>query len=155
VEMKLRRMPAMLLWVSAGAALLGIALNVLPGYRNALGVVRSATDLSISVGPALVCAVMHAGCAILARRRQPPRGRIIVLCGIYDVVVGALMWVPWAGLWFSLFAPFGFVAFIAAYGSRGVQVLGYAAAATATLTTGIWIVVESVRSRGRPERALG
>ncbi|WP_242355389.1 MULTISPECIES: hypothetical protein [unclassified Anaeromyxobacter] len=63
-----------------------------------------------------------------------------MLCGVYDVIVGALMWVPWAGLWFSLFAPFSFVAFIAAYGSRGVQVLGYIAAATATFTIGIWIV---------------
>jgi hypothetical protein len=137
------RMLAGILWVCTAAASLGIALNMFPEYRNALGVVRSSVDLFITNGPGILCAALHALCALRVRSRRSPNERAVLACGTFDIVVGALMLIPWAGLWVALLSPFRFVTILGFYVPR-ISSVAYYATGIATVVVGIWIVMRSV-----------
>jgi hypothetical protein len=125
-------------------AALGVALNVLPRYRNLLGVVETASGLLVKIGPGALCTALHAACARQAKSRVRASSRVPLLCGAFDMLVGALAFVPWAGPWFTLLSPFSFVAFLAFYTPRSMVLPAFIAANVATLSIGVWITVQAV-----------
>jgi hypothetical protein len=124
-------------------ALWGVILDVLPEYRDALGVVKTPADLFVRSGPGILCAAIHASCALRAGARRSASSRFVGLCGVFDMVVGTLIWVPWAGMWIALLSPFSLLTFLAVYAPRAM-IVSYVATSIATLAVGFWIVMQSV-----------
>ncbi len=136
------------LWVCTVMPLLGTGLTVLPTYRNAFGVVRTPADLLIRCAPGILCAALHAYCAV---RRK---GCLVRVCGVFDITIGATGWIPWAGIWLSMFSPFSIITIVAAHASAGVLIATYVGMGIATLGTGAWIIVaDRSPTRCRPPEA--
>jgi hypothetical protein len=129
-------------------AMLGALLNVLPDYRNALGVVTTAQDLVFRSTPGVACGAIHAACALRVRVGPPTKSHAVWLCGLFDIVVGASMWVPFGGAFIALLSPFSFVFFVAGYiptKTLFVGITAYVATSLATLSVGVYILRQSRR----------
>ena len=130
-------------------AMLGALLNVLPDYRNALGVVTTVRDLVFRSTPGVACGAVHAACALRVRVGRPTKSHAVWLCGLFDIVVGASMWVPFGGAFIALLSPFSFVFFVvAAYLPTKTLIMGitaYVATSLATMGVGVYILGQSRR----------
>jgi hypothetical protein len=142
---------ATILWTCSALGALAVVLSVWAPYRDLVGVVTTAPDVLLRTGPALLATALHIWCAFRAASTPGTRDPIIRLCGVFDVVVGASMWVPWLGLWTSLFSPFVAMFFLASvHAPRPVGSVAYVAVSAATVGAGYWILRASrqrVRAR--------
>lgn len=132
------------LWVASGLAALGVALGLFPPYRDLLGVVRTPVDLMIRLAPGLATTALHAWCAVRGGAPGSARPLVVRLCGVFDLVVGAAMWVPWLGPWLGLLSPMSVVFLVTSAHAPAVVIqLAYGLVSLATLGFGAWLVKRS------------
>jgi len=132
-----------LLWVCAALSVLGIALGVLPPYRDILGAIRAPSDLLLRIAPPLVGAILHVWCA---RDGATPGGRAPRVVGLVDTLVGLAMWVPWLGTWIALLSPLEVIfLFVGAHASPSAGRVAYPLVSAGTFGIGTWILLRSRR----------
>lgn len=132
------------LWVAGGLGALGVALGLFPPYRDLLGVVRTPVDLMVRLAPGLATTAFHVWCAVRGGAPGSARPLVVRLCGVFDLVVGAVMWVPWLGPWIGLLSPVSVVFLVlSAHAPVVVTQIAYGLVSLATLGFGAWLLKPS------------
>ena len=129
------------LWTFSALGVLGTALSLFPPYRDLLGVVGSPADLALRSAPVLATTALHAWSAVRVTALRSAGGAIVRLCGVFDMVVGAAMLIPWLGLWVGLLSPASTVFFVASiHTPQAASRIAYVVASAATFGAGLWIL---------------